>query len=1002
MRFLKEKIENPMRACAIIVTIFLLTLAISSTSSAFYPKPQIEFDGNSFTVKLGIDEASLNVIPEAKEYRVEIDKIPTQPRIGYPKVPKLQLFLAIPPSTYPEVESVNFEKKIDVGRFKITTVPKPLFDIERGMKVISGFSPYVATDFTASDVWPKNMVEVELVGYMRGLKVARVAIYPVRIDNVNGGVIFYPRISFKLSLKPTNDERTRVFSRSSNLGSSLLKSIVSNFEMAKNWLTKPVRSRDYINYEHMCKIEVEDEGLYALTKSDIFNSCGFPSDLDPRKLALFRSGEPVDILVTGEPDGQFNEGDLLIFWAEGYEDLYTRKNVYILALTNEFGPRMAHRPAAPSPETHQSGYFMKNISIKRDRFYFQQIPFSVEDHWFAEYMIAPTELTLEFELSEVDFSSGEQTRFFSSLFGASYPGDGTWDHHAVMYLNDTQVNELFWNGQQTAEGEAYVDTSLFFEGANWLEINLPFDTGCSLDVVCPDFFSISHPAKYEFSEGQIKIENPEGVEEGKLRFAVSDASAQDVVAFDITDPCHPVVLDDIAITPDRASYKVEFESDVSDDTVLALGVISSAPHPAVVKPLGGTWLYDYGGADYLIITHDALLDAADNLAEFHRERGVDVEGVSYSDLIDAFNYGFYGPIAIKNFLSFIYSNWSKVPTFVLLVGDASYDYKDNYGADGLDDFLSTLLVDDNVIGDTASDFLLACVDGDDFLPEFSIARLPAHTASEVSAYIDKLRRYYDSGDNFWRKDFLFVADDGFESSSEKTQEFVKSDYPIMELFISAYDDIDKLKKDLVDAMTKGAVWVDYAGHGGVDVWAHEHILDYQMIVNDIKNSGRYPFIVVWTCLNGYFDHALISEVIAEGFTLTRNAGAIGIFAPTRISLGLAGDLLAADLYSLVFENGERMLGTVATATQARAIDEGLGIWSESYLLFGDPMVELALPIPEDVNGSGRVDGVDLIYLCRHLDGSESDISKYADIDLDGTVTKDDFNLLANAFGTHTF
>ncbi|HDH97387.1 MAG TPA: hypothetical protein ENF73_06650, partial [Proteobacteria bacterium] len=501
---------------------------------------------------------------------------------------------------------------------------------------------------------------------------------------------------------------------------------------------------------------------------------------------------------------------------------------------------------------------------------------------------------------------------------------------------------------------------------------------------------------------QLTIENPESAEEGRLRFRLQSAAGDEVFVFDVTDARHPELLEGIEVYPAKDGYTVEFESDIDDATKLAVSPLEHLASPDSVQPLGGTWLYHHDGADYIIVAYDPLYEAARDLAGFAEQRGFDVDVVKYSELIDAFNFGLYGPQAIGNFLGFAYANWEKVPLYVLLLGDASYDYKGNYLDWGLPDLLSTLLVDDPSLGDVASDLLLACVDGDDHLPEFVIARLPAHDTDEVLAYLDKLERYYDPGDNFWRREFLFVADDGFESSSLNSQEHVNSTYLVSQLFLSDYDEPEELTVDLLDALNAGKVWVDYTGHGGVDVWAHEHILDYAMITEELRNEGRYPFVSVWTCLNGYFDHGLIAEVIAEGFTLTDGAGAIGIFAPTRVSMGLAGDLLSEALYSTVFDDGERNLGIATFAACSNTIDEGLGIWAESYVLFGDPTLDLALPAPEDVNGSGRVDGVDLIYLCRCMDGADCGMSRYADIDLDGEVDGNDLDLLEGAFGTRAF
>ncbi len=64
------------------------------------------------------------------------------------------------------------------------------------------------------------------------------------------------------------------------------------------------------------------------------------------------------------------------------------------------------------------------------------------------------------------------------------------------------------------------------------------------------------------------------------------------------------------------------------------------------------------------------------LADFHRERGLSVEIVDVEDIYEDFNYGIQNPESIRDFISWAYHEWqSPAPRFVLLAGDASWDYK---------------------------------------------------------------------------------------------------------------------------------------------------------------------------------------------------------------------------------------------------------------------------------------------------------------------------------------
>ena len=58
--------------------------------------------------------------------------------------------------------------------------------------------------------------------------------------------------------------------------------------------------------------------------------------------------------------------------------------------------------------------------------------------------------------------------------------------------------------------------------------------------------------------------------------------------------------------------------------------------------------------------------------------------VDVEDIYDEFSYGVLSPQGIKDFLTYTYQNWvSPVPQYVLLVGDSTYDPKDNFGT-GMD------------------------------------------------------------------------------------------------------------------------------------------------------------------------------------------------------------------------------------------------------------------------------------------------------------------------------
>src|SRR5262245_47573951 len=81
------------------------------------------------------------------------------------------------------------------------------------------------------------------------------------------------------------------------------------------------------------QFSVEKDGVYKISFDDLKKAGYNPDQIDPRKIQLFsfptgmlpqsnsasRAGglQEMAILVTGEEDGQFNNGDQIIFYGQG-------------------------------------------------------------------------------------------------------------------------------------------------------------------------------------------------------------------------------------------------------------------------------------------------------------------------------------------------------------------------------------------------------------------------------------------------------------------------------------------------------------------------------------------------------------------------------------------------------------------------------------------------------------------------------------------------------------
>jgi len=77
----------------------------------------------------------------------------------------------------------------------------------------------------------------------------------------------------------------------------------------------------------------------------------------------------------------------------------------------------------------------------------------------------------------------------------------------------------------------------------------------------------------------------------------------------------------------------------------------------------------------ILIAPGEFLAPANRLATYRRGQGYAVEVASVEDVYDEFNGGVKSARAIRRYLHHAYSSWSPAPSFVALMGDASFDYR---------------------------------------------------------------------------------------------------------------------------------------------------------------------------------------------------------------------------------------------------------------------------------------------------------------------------------------
>jgi len=696
------------------------------------------------------------------------------------------------------------------------------------------------------------------------------------------------------------------------------------------WACTPEKAQPLSSGE--AKIYVEEEGIYRLTCSALREVGLDLKGVAPAMIRLTNRGQEVPVWIAGQGDDPTIE-----FYGTANESSYSRTNVYWLTLGQAAGKKMEERPVSsgeaasfppPVPPNFGGarGGFEATLHRESDSLYWPKAPQGA-DRWYWQSLIAPASTAFTFTLPYLAADEGHLR--VALLGGTSDPAEP--DHHILVRLNDQPVADATWDGQETYLVETAA--SHLLEGENVLVLEAPGDSGAKADVALLDWYEVGYQRRFVAEDDHLQFEGSVGA------YRMAGFSQPDVGIFDITDPANVVRLSGYAVESEGDAYAVSFLDEAAGQRrYLAVSPMAIKEPARIARPPAPPTLGGTGGnqADYIVITHPDFRQSLQPLIEWRESSGLEVKVVTIEQVYDEFSYGLADPAAIRDFLSYAHQHWARpAPRYVLLVGDASYDYRDNLQAPNKN-LLPTYLVQTHFVGETASDNWFVDFDGDS-LPEMAIGLV-----------VDKIVGYErEPTPGEWRQRVLFVADDeqpAFEVTSDALIEgYLPSDYQATRVYLSDFTDPEESTARIMAEFNQGAVIVNYVGHAALNVWAKEAVFSSADIAN-LRNGSKLPFVVTMTCLDGYFHHPQ-ADCLAEELLLAEGKGALAVFAPTSELLPAEQDTLVKALFEALFASDAPTLGEAVMRAKRSLPDGGRGYEDliETYALLGDPALRLAQP-----------------------------------------------------------
>ena len=473
------------------------------------------------------------------------------------------------------------------------------------------------------------------------------------------------------------------------------------------------------------------------------------------------------------------------------------------------------------------------------------------------------------------------------------------------------------------------------------------------DKIFVNHWDLYYRRKFVAWQGQIDFR---AETDGPHEYLVKGWEQPKVVILDITDPLTPVRLTNPATIPGKTNAILfRAEDKAGDHFWLQEEQAIRSPDSIILRPSLDALRHPESGSDVIIVTGPELDAAAQRLADWHRKRGYSSKVVYFDDLVDEFNDGIYHPKAITEFMRWARENWpDPKPHYLTLLGDGHWNFKD-YNPEKYPD--TPIIVppylawEDPWQGEVPDDNRYADLDGDGN-PELAVGRIPVNDLDEANAVVDKLVTYNENvRTDYWQRRAVFIADhdpavgDFAAFSNEIISDTMPNDLIIERIYRTiTHPEAEDVRNAITESINRGSWMVQYAGHGSPTTWMKGEGWSLKDVLK-LDNSGRYPFVSTYNCLDGYFAYPG-TPGIAEFMLRRKDAGSIAAISPTGLGTTYIQAEFRSILMNVIFKEGVHKLGDALLITKQRFYEKyGKHYLIETMTLFGDPT--LRLPVGAD-------------------------------------------------------
>ncbi len=752
------------------------------------------------------------------------------------------------------------------------------------------------------------------------------------------------------------------------------------------------------------RVNIYRSGIHIISYNDLVALGMNVSGINPKNLRVYGNGGamlPEDnskfryddlkenaIYVSGENDNSFDQIDYIIFYAKGPEkwnldtakgvfnheiNKYSKSSGYFITASLGAGKRISMVASSPLPADYTSTTYNNYLFHENDSL--NLIKSGRE--FYGEVFDVTTTRTFPFNFSNIVSSTPMYLK--TSLLARSviYPTS------YKIYANNSSIGNIGISAVSPDYTSSYArisDSELNFTATSPLNIRLDYNKSSNSSAIgWLNYIEVNADCHLSFISGQLPFRDKNSI--GHISEFIIGNATSGITVWDVTDPTE---VKKVETTLSSGNLTFKMNTDSLREFVAFDGAMF---YPVSCQgKVQNQDLHGLGQYDMIIVSYPDFVGEASRIADMHRNNdNMSVLIMTLQPIYNEFSSGNQDVTAIKDFVKMFYdragSDVSQQPKYLLLFGDASYDYQNRLESNT--NLVPTYETRNSLepSGSFLTDDYFGFLDDTDAgaysnLLDIAVGRIPAQNIEEARALTDKILNYcakYDlntgstscSGfsdaiSNFadWRNMVCFVADDAdvagedFMGQSESIANYVDTtynNYNLDKIYLDAYTQIStpggQRYPDVTDAINKrvakGALIVNYIGHGGEVGWAHEAVLGVSDI-NSWDNKNNTPLFVTATCEFSRFDDPARTSA-GELVLLNPGGGGVALFTTTRLAYAGSNYSLNYAFYKEVFKKTAGKYPFLGDVVKAAKNTMGCASAISNFVLLGDPALRLAYP-----------------------------------------------------------